>query len=280
MTNYKILILTGLSALGLAACGSTTPTYRPTSAFQERETTPCDSASPNDSSCVWGFRVVGDDHQKLFYSEAVGIKTGSMKVTAWADSQGTRYRAEGTVPNDKVHSDSLNDRYYRDMAIDFLKEADRLDGREDRCVMPRGIDILMDRLYQENATYDVIVEPSTIIIDSESYYISNKKGTGHYQRTETTENGETEVNEDLSGNLSKEEIIGGEGISGKCGWNYRRDLGDCDWSRDREKGDCDWDFDTRGKSNRWRHDCLLDANDHYAACADLAESKLNGCRER
>ncbi|MFA6460892.1 MAG: hypothetical protein WCV90_01380 [Candidatus Woesearchaeota archaeon] len=280
MTNHKTLILAGLTALGIAACGSTPQTYRPTSSFQEREITPCESASPNDSSYAFGFRVVGDDQQKLFYSKAVGIKTGMIKVTAFSDDQGTSYRAEGTTPNDKVHSDSLSNRYYRDMAVGFLEEADLIDGKKDKCVLPKSIDTLMDRLYRENATYDFVGEPSTISIDSESYYLSTQDGTGHYQRTETTENGETQVREDLSGNLSKEEIVGGEGVSGKCGWNYNRDIGDCDWSMRREKGDCDWDFRTDGKSQRWLTNCLSDADYHYNACAGLAESKLSGCRER
>jgi len=280
MSNYKTLILAGLAALGLTACGTTTQTYPPTPRFAEREVTPCEYASPNDSSYALGFRIVGDDQQKLFYSKAVGIKTGSMKVTAFTDSHGTSYRAEGTTPNDKVHSDSLNNRYYRDMAIGFLEEADQLDGKKDRCVLPKSIDTIMDRLYAENATYNFLVEPSTIHIDSESYYLSNQEGTGHYQRTETTSDGITEVNEDLSGDFSKEEIVGGEGVSGKCGWNYNRDIGDCDWSARREKGDCDWDFRTDGKSQRWLSDCISDADYHYAACVELAESKLNGCRER
>ncbi len=282
MKNYKTLILAGLSALGLAACGSTNQNHRHNFNFPERETTPCELASPNDSSYAFGFRVVGDDQQKLFYSEAVGIKTGSMKVTAFSDDQGTSYRAEGTVPNDKVHSDSLNDRYYRDMAIGFLKEADRLDGREDRCVIPKSIDTLMDRLYQENATYDFVVEPSTINIESDSYYfyLSNQDGAGHYQRIETTNNGTTELNEDLSGNFTQKEIIGGNSSLGRCNWDYDSEIRSCNWNIDSDKRNCNWDFETCGKSQRWLNDCIWDADDHYTACAELAEDKLNSCRER
>ena len=284
--------------LGMAACGTTnTQTVRqPIAIVQEARAearTPCDLVEKVDSYV--GYEIMGGFPHSTFFAQAVGIENRDIEVVKTVGANGeARYTSQGIMP--APYSVLIGPS--KNKALRHLRNADIADGKEDHCITPEGIRVVMNAVRERYAVTES--EPVHIEIRDESYSRTGSNGSGSYHRSEVREgNKKPRVTETHTGNLSVDEIIGGNSEDyqtnetpqqttgrvaphsgfGDCNWDHNSALRDCKWNKGSEERDCKWDATVGGKSGNWLQRCLNTTTAIYDACVGKADAVYRQCQD-
>ena len=299
-TTHK-LGLTLTAILGLAAgCATTSQPQRaqftPTPIVQEarvEDKTPCDLSREVDSYV--GYKVMGGFPHSTFFAQAVGIENRRIEVVKEVNRDGeVRYTSQGTMP--APYSVLMGPS--KNKALRHLRNADIADGKEDHCITPEGIEVVMDAVRERYAVTES--KPVHIEMIDESYSRTGSNGSGSYRRSEVREgNKKPRVEETHTGNLSVDEIVGGpsevyqagevskpvtsrfpkHGGLGTCNWNHNSALRSCKWDKGSDGRSCRSDARFDGKSENWVQRCLGKVQASYKACVGNADDAYHKCRE-